>query len=152
MKKTGSELTSEIVGPAGSTRKVGAFSCWIVEEDEEEFWCEPEELLGEDCVRPGFGESATPKQIRSAAGTEYERRNGNGINESLSASLVRRADRVKREVPTGNYPRTDTPEKESTARPRTGWPKKRAGSKRLNNSIFSTCARVAASSGPETMR
>ena len=51
-----------------------------------------------------------------------------------------------------DYPRTDTPENESTARPRTGWPKTRAGSKRLNNSIFSTCARVAASSGPETMR
>jgi hypothetical protein len=28
-----------------------------------------------------------------------------------------------------NYPRTDTPANESTARPRTGWPKKRAGSK-----------------------
>jgi hypothetical protein len=68
MKKTGSELTSEIVGPAGSTKKVGAFSCWIVEEDEDELWREPEELLGADWVRPGFGKSATPRQIRSAAG------------------------------------------------------------------------------------
>ena len=97
MKKTGAELTSEIVGPAGSPRKVGAFSCWIVEEDEEELWCEPEELLGEDWVRPGFGKSANPKQIRSAAGTEYERKNGNCISETLPASLFRRADRVKRE-------------------------------------------------------
>ena len=40
------------------------------------------------------------------------------------------------------YPRTETPEKESTAKPRTGWPKKRAGSKWLDNSRFSTCARV----------
>jgi hypothetical protein len=82
MKKTGSELTSEIVGPAGSTKKVGAFSCWIVEEDEDELWREPEELLGADWVRPGFGKSATPRQIRSAAGTEFERRNGNCISET----------------------------------------------------------------------
>jgi hypothetical protein len=29
-------------------RKVGAFSCWMAEEDEEELWCELEEVLGED--------------------------------------------------------------------------------------------------------
>jgi hypothetical protein len=52
----------------------------------------------------------------------------------------------------GSYPRTLTPEKESTARPRTGWPKNRAGSNLLNSSTFSSCDRVAASVGPETMR
>jgi len=51
-----------------------------------------------------------------------------------------------------SYPRTETPEKESTARPRTGWPKKRAGSKWLSTSKFSICERVAWSLGPETMR
>jgi hypothetical protein len=40
------------------------------------------------------------------------------------------------------YPRTETPENESTASPRTGCPKKRAGSKWLQRSRFSTCARV----------
>jgi hypothetical protein len=50
------------------------------------------------------------------------------------------------------YPRTETPENESTARPRTGCPKKRAGSKRLKSSRFSTSERVTASVGPETMR
>lgn len=51
-----------------------------------------------------------------------------------------------------SYPRTETPEKEMTAKPRTGWPKKRAGSKRLVNSRFSICERVSWSVGPETMR
>src|SRR5580692_4747888 len=50
------------------------------------------------------------------------------------------------------YPRTETPEKDSTARPRTGWPKKRAGSKRLVSSMFSICERVTASEGPEAIR
>lgn len=50
------------------------------------------------------------------------------------------------------YPLTETPEKEITARPRTGWPKKRAGSKTLKSRTFSTSDRVASSFGPETMR
>jgi hypothetical protein len=42
MRKTGSELTSEMVGPAGSTSD-GAFSCWkAIEEDE--LWLLPELL------------------------------------------------------------------------------------------------------------
>jgi len=36
------------------------------------------------------------------------------------------------------YPLTLTPENDSTANPRTGWPKKRAGAKRLKSSMFST--------------
>jgi hypothetical protein len=51
-----------------------------------------------------------------------------------------------------SYPRTETPEKEITAKPRTGWPKKRAGSNRLVSSRFSICERVSWSVGPETMR
>lgn len=51
-----------------------------------------------------------------------------------------------------DYPRTETPEKESTAKPETGWPKRRAGSKRLHKRMFSTCSRVALSVGPATMR
>ena len=50
------------------------------------------------------------------------------------------------------YPRTDTPENDSTANPRTGCPKKRAGANRLVRSRFSIWDRVAASFGPETMR
>ena len=47
------------------------------------------------------------------------------------------------------YPCTDTPEKESTTRPRTGCPKNRAGSNRLSRSRFSTCERVSLSAEPE---
>jgi len=49
-------------------------------------------------------------------------------------------------------PRTETPENDSTANPRTGWPKNRAGSKWLVSSRFSIFDRVSASSGPETIR
>jgi len=51
-----------------------------------------------------------------------------------------------------SHPRTETPANDSMANPRTGWPKKRAGAKRLNSSTFSTWDRVVASLGPETMR
>ena len=33
LRRGGSEVMSEIVGPAGSTRKVGAFSCWSADEE-----------------------------------------------------------------------------------------------------------------------
>ena len=50
MRKTGSELTSEMVGPAGSI-SVGAFSCWKGCEDElcpfADLGAEP---LSEDCA------------------------------------------------------------------------------------------------------
>ena len=55
-------------------------------------------------------------------------------------------------VPCFFYPRTETPEKERTANPRTGWPKNRAASKWLVSSMFSILERVASSLGPETMR
>ena len=67
--------------------------------------------------------------------------------------MPRRLSPAKHSVPYSlPYPRTDTPENDSTARPRTGWPKKRAGANTLVSSIFSTCERVAASVGPLTMR
>jgi len=57
-----------------------------------------------------------------------------------------------KDFPEGGYPRTETPEKEITATPRTGWPKKRAGAKTLDSSRFSTSAWVCGSFGPLTMR
>jgi hypothetical protein len=48
-------------------------------------------------------------------------------------------------------PLTDTPEKDCTAMPRTGWPQNFAGSNCSVSSRFATAERVAGSSGPETM-
>jgi len=48
-------------------------------------------------------------------------------------------------------PRTATPAKFRTTTPRTGWPKKRAGSKTDSSSRYSTWDLVSRSSGPETM-
>src|SRR5450432_3912024 len=50
------------------------------------------------------------------------------------------------------YACTETPAKESTASPRTGWPKTRAGSKTLKRRRSSNWERVRESSGPETIR
>ncbi|MGO9937195.1 MAG: hypothetical protein ACLPH3_05945, partial [Terracidiphilus sp.] len=90
MKKTGSELISEIVGPAGSTRKVGAFSRWMAAADEEELWREPDGAFSDDWVWPHLGNSAAPRQKKTADGTKYVRMNENRIDKTLLACLVRR--------------------------------------------------------------
>src|SRR5579872_1567278 len=98
MKNTGSELMSEMVGPAGSIRKDGDFS-WGAAADEE-LWREPEELLSEDCPPASWGTRPTVKARGAINRRSCKRNEGNRIKKTLSASLVRRASRVKREVPT----------------------------------------------------
>lgn len=61
---TGSELTSEMVGPAGSTRE-GVFSCTYpcaCEDDD----CPLDELLPEDWARAGAGARPASRQKRTA--------------------------------------------------------------------------------------
>ncbi len=83
-----------------------------------------------------------PVKRAGARGKGGGRRRG-GWGEAAAAGQTGRG---------AGQPRTETPEKERTARPRTGWPKRRAGSKTLQRSMSSTWARVALSVGPETMR
>jgi hypothetical protein len=91
--KTGSELTSEMVGPAGSTRNDGDFSCWTGG-PEDELWREPEELSDGRCADNPAARQRTVVRTTNCDGKEVNR-----IKKTLSASLVRRTGRVKREVP-----------------------------------------------------
>ena len=102
-------------------------------------------MLPDRCPRPGaaFQGSVAHGQILVRG---VERSNRSRCRDGCAAPILfwRRSK--------GYYPRTETPEKESTARPGTGWPKRRAGSKRYHKSRFCACPRVVSSVGPETMR
>ena len=64
MRNTGSEGTSEMVEPPGSTSD-GAFSCTrlFAEEDEEFFW----ESLDEDCAVADWNPKARTAMVKTAA-------------------------------------------------------------------------------------
>jgi len=66
MMKTGSELMSDIVGPAGSMRNEGDFSCSTAPELEDELW---RELPSEDWALAACGKRLELKQMTAAKGT-----------------------------------------------------------------------------------
>ncbi len=92
MMKTGSELISEMVGPAGSTSE-GAFSRGgpTGPEDEED---EEEELCA--CAAACTGENAGDRHSAAATAALKKRIGENCIDETLSVSLVRQSWGVKR--------------------------------------------------------
>ncbi len=118
--------------------------------------------LGSSCSSGALLQAAVPLPVKQREGRawgtgmkacrRYWRTNRDRLSKAPSAAIS--WPRLLFPIPFFPvfYPRTETPEKESTANPRTGWPKKRAGSKRLNSSRFSTCERVVESVGPEMMR
>jgi hypothetical protein len=94
MKKTGSELINEIVGPAGSSRNDGDFSRGRDVDVDDELWLPAGFPLGwaKVCLVQG----AARQQSATKTEEKPDRREGNGINKTLSASLVRPRNRVKR--------------------------------------------------------
>lgn len=73
MRKTGSELTSEMVGPAGSIAD-GAFSRWIGCEDELWSFADLEAgPLSGDCARACETDSPAKRQKTNTARTENDR-------------------------------------------------------------------------------
>src|SRR6185312_15719941 len=141
MKNTGSEVMSEIVGPAGLTSEgVCSVRYWGDEDDEEddELWppsgdwaraiaipipAQRKNVRAVDTAAGRFVHSFIEEpclQVYFGGGAGSNGRAGQALQTSGVEDTATEAGGYIRLCP---YPLTEIPENDSTANPRTGWPK-----------------------------